>query len=386
MNPLARIQPFDSPLAAYEAQAEELLTAFAAGDEAAAALAHQQLPRFRDAKVGWLARPLSRKEVLAAGLTAEEARLAVARHHCFRDWTALADYAAAACERASAVHRFEAAVEAVVTGDVAALDARLKRHPELIRARSVRVTPFDPAVHRAMLLHYLGANGVEGYRQRTPANAVEVARVLLEAGAEVDATASLYGGECTTLSLLVSSAHPAQAGLQGALAEVLIDYGAALRPTGAGHWTSPLATALAFGYRETAEVLVRRGAPVDSLDMAAGVGRLNAARELLPCAGEGTRHRALALAAQMGHAEVVALLLEAGEDPNRFNPPGLHAHSTPLHQAALAGHLAVVKMLAERGARLDRRDTIWDGTPLGWARHGGQQAVAAFLESMGAPD
>jgi hypothetical protein len=95
-----------------------------------------------------------------------------------------------------------------------------------------------------------------------------------------------------------------------------------------------------------------------------------------------SRHRALALAAQHGRAEVGALLLEAGEDPNRYNPPGCHAHSTPLHQAALAGHTEVVRMLVEHGARTDLRDTLFNGTPLGWAEHGKQDAVAAYLRGV----
>jgi hypothetical protein len=51
-------------------------------------------------------------------------------------------------------------------------------------------------------------------------------------------------------------------------------------------------------------------------------------------------------------------------DPNRFNPPGTHSHSPPLHQAIAGGHLNVVKLLIDRGARLDIRDTIYQGTPL----------------------
>lgn len=69
-------------------------------------------------------------------------------------------------------------------------------------------------MHRATLLHYVAANGVEGHRQRTPANAPDVARVLLESGAEPDAVADMYGGQCTTMVLLVSSSHPAEAGVQ----------------------------------------------------------------------------------------------------------------------------------------------------------------------------
>ena len=68
---------------------------------------------------------------------------------------------------------------------------------------------------------------------------------------------------------------------------------------------------------------------------------------------------------------------------DRFNLKGNHGHSTPLHQAALAGHEAVVRLLVERGARLDIRDTIWQGTPLGWAEYGKRQEIAVFLRAHG---
>ena len=92
-------------------------------------------------------------------------------------------------------------------------------------------------------------------------------------------------------------------------------------------------------------------------------------------------------------------LLDADEDPNRYNLEGNHAHSTPLHQAVLGGHEAVVRLLVERGVRLDIRDTIWQSTPLGWALHGdpdtyryipasirtypGAHGVARLLETRG---
>jgi ankyrin repeat protein len=134
-----------------------------------------------------------------------------------------------------------------------------------------------------------------------------------------------------------------------------------------------------FGYRDAVLALVRSGAPVDRLAVAAGLGRLDDAGQLLDAADAAERHRALALAAQNGHAELVRLMLDAGEDPNRFNPAGGHSHSTPLHQAALAGHLHVVQLLVGRGARVGIEDTLWHGTPLGWAEHGQQAAVAEFL-------
>ncbi len=105
---------------------------------------------------------------------------------------------------------------------------------------------------------------------------------------------------------------------------------------------------------------------------------------MMPSASAAERHRALALAAQLGYPEIVSLLIDAGEDPNRFNPAGTHAHSTPLHQAICAGHLDVVKVLIGKGARLDIGDRIHQGTPLGWAQHCNQPEIAEHLVTFGA--
>jgi ankyrin repeat protein len=143
-------------------------------------------------------------------------------------------------------------------------------------------------------------------------------------------------------------------------------------------------TALSFGYPEAAKALVRRGALVDNLAAAAGLGMAEDFQRLLAAADAECRHRALALAAQHGHAGVVALLLGAGEDPNRYNPDGLHSHSTPLHQAILPGHEAVVRVLVENGAKLDLQDKIYQGTPLGWAMYAGRTEIANYLRAQGA--
>ena len=111
-------------------------------------------------------------------------------------------------------------------------------------------------------------------------NAVEIARALLQAGAEPDALADMYGVECTTMSMLVSSDHPAKAGLQVALVELLLDFGAAIEGQGTRKWGAPLFTALAFGMSEAAQALAKRGARVD-LPEAAGLGLMDHARRLL---------------------------------------------------------------------------------------------------------
>jgi ankyrin repeat protein len=372
---------------AYEQQAEILLAAHRAADPDAINLFKNKHPRFLDDKIEWRPKFIPDSEIRDAALSLDDARLTIARHYDFLDWPSLAAYVEAVSQEGP-VFEFESAVEAAVNGDLDALGSSLRRNPALVRARSNRICNFDPPVHRATLLHYVAANGVEGHRQRTTPNAVEIARALLEAGAEPDAGAGMYGGECTPMTLLVSSCHPANAGLQVPLVELLLDFGAAVEGRGTKKWGTPLFTSLAFGYPDAAEALARRGAQVD-LPAAAGLGHLEVVARLLPSAGAEARHRALALAAQHARVEIVRLLLDAGEDPNRFNPEGVHSHSTPLHQAVLTGQQPLVQLLVERGARLDIRDTVWQGTPLGWAIYGcgkAQQEMAQWLRSLGAAE
>ena len=359
--------PFRSPLSAYEQQAESLLTRHGAADPEAMDLFHRKHPRFLDEQIKWLPKSIPESEIRDAVLSPDDARLTIARYYDFPDWSSLTAWVGAVSKEGS-VFEFESAVEAVVNGSEAELRDALRRNPALVRTRSTRVCCFDPPVHRASLLHYVAANGVEAYRQKTPPKAVEIARLLLEAGAEADALADMYGAECTTMSMLVSSSHPAAAGLQVPLLELLLDFGADVEGRGTRKWGSPLDTALAFGMSDAARALAKRGARID-LSAAAGLGLADDAARLLPSADAEARHRALSLAAQHGYPEVVRILLDAGEDPNRYNPASNHPHSTPLHQAVLGGHEAVVRLLVQRGASLDIRDTIWQGTPLGWALH-----------------
>ena len=362
----------------YDARARWLVESVRDRAPAALELVRRFDPRCRDAEVAWLVREESLENVARRPLTLDEARLVVARALDFADWAALEEFVAAVAE-GGAVARFEQAVEHTIDGRVAELEALLVRDPGLVRARSTRRTCFDPPVHAATLLHYVAANGVEGHRQRTPPDAVEVARVLLAAGAEPDALAGFYGERCTTMVLLASSGPPAAAGVQGALVELLLDHGA--RIEGAGEkWGSPLLTALLFGCTQAVEALVRRGARTDDVAIAAGLGRGAEVARLLASSSADRRHLALALAAQLGHLEALRVLLDAGEDPDRFNPEGAHAHATPLHHAALYGHAVVVELLLARGARRDLEDKIYHATPGGWARHAGHAELAERLE------
>ena len=58
------------------------------------------------------------------------------------------------------------------------------------------------------------------------------------------------------------------------------------------------------------------------------------------------------------------------------------ALTAPIHRPALNGPLDTVKKLIELGADPTVRDTMYGGNAMGWAEHGGQQAVIDYLKTV----
>jgi hypothetical protein len=116
--------------------------------------------------------------------TLSQAQLIVARLHGFESWPKFVHHLESRERPSTIVAQFESAADAVVTGNIDALSSLLRSNRQLARARSKRD-------HNATLLHYVAANGHEGFRQRSPQNAVQIARVLLDSGAEPDALARM---------------------------------------------------------------------------------------------------------------------------------------------------------------------------------------------------
>jgi hypothetical protein len=318
-----------------------------------------------------------------------DAQHLIAGVHGFENWAAFGRHLEAPFKRDSRGREFEAAVDAVVSGDLETLRGLVGARPQIVHEHSTRA-------HHATLLHYVAANGVENYRQRTPPNAVEVARCLLDAGARVDGLADTYGHDHwqTTMNLLVSSAHPAGAGLMTALVEVLLDYGAAVN--GLQDDESPLLTALDFGYIDAAETLVRRGARLDNVPSAAALGRLDLVRAFVvdantlaagvplvapawvkvgkdrrPLERTPTAHLAFALAwaCKFQRREVASFLLDAGVSPTAKDGYNM----TALHWAAANGLMDLISRLLSLGAPLEV-ENIWGGTVL--------DSTAYFAESQ----
>src|SRR4030095_211782 len=119
-----------------------------------------------------------------------DAKTIITQEHQFLTYSDFEDFTTSLADKNSRISKFEATVEAIIYGNEAELRRLLHENPWLVKERSVRR-------HRATLLHYLGANGIEGFRQKTPKNAVEIAKILLDAGSEVDSVSGAYGKDTT---------------------------------------------------------------------------------------------------------------------------------------------------------------------------------------------
>ena len=307
-------------------------------------------------------------EIFAAEFRLSDAQLTIARSHGFASWARLKRHV----ERPTLVDRlelphheriedavFRRAVDLLDAGDAEGLRSWLRDHPKvvgqqvLLEGKNYFRTP--------TLLECVAENPVR--HGKLAPNVVEVARVILEAGPSMAARNE-------TLMLVATGSVARECGKTGELIALLCSYGSEAQ--------TAMRAAAIHGEHDAVRALIEQGAQVDVV-VAAALGLQAEFERLVGSAKAEDRQLALAVAAQFGRAEIVRVLLAAGEVPDRYNPPGGHSHGTPLHLAAGGGFLEVVRLLVEHGARLDLRDTLWGATPAEWAAHEGKVDVERYL-------
>lgn len=260
---------------------------------------------------------------------------------------------------------FAQAVATIDKGDVAALDALITQNPALVSARldngetGYFANPY--------LLWFVAENPIRN--RRLPANVVEVAQTIVRHAKRLKVD-SLQSQLDYTLGLVATGCVPRECGVQKSLMKALAELGG--RPEG-------VAYSLANREIEAAKYLLELGAPV-SLTAAACLGLWDEANRLAPTSDQQDKADALITAAYLGDVDAISFLLSSGADPN-VKSQRIHKHSTPLHQAAQSGSLHSVMALVAAGASLTARDTVWDGTPLGWAKHANDRPIVEFLSS-----
>ncbi len=331
-------------------QAKDLLSEFRAAKMAA----YQRIREFHPKMSG-----MSDQAIAAQTFSLSDALLSIAREYGYPSWPRLKTVVAEQNGQTAMLDPHERitdqvflqAIDFMDEGNEALLRKHLADHPQLIHQRMN--FEGDNYFTNPTLIEFIAENP---FRQKEmPDNVIEIARIVLEAGAKENQK-SLD----ETLMLVASGQVSREQGAQIPMLNLLCDYGADPN-TGVG-------AALVHSELDATRTLLQRGATLD-LPAAAALGEMVAVHKMLKSADDEQRQTALAMAAQNNATEVVQVLLEAGADPNRYNPPGGHSHCTALQSAIAMGHIDVVKILVEAGADLSIRDILHDAPALVWAEY-----------------
>ncbi len=299
--------------------------------------------------------------------------------------------------------RFRQAVAAIDAGDQPALKDLLRRYPELATERLTAPGPWlrdkvDDALDRFFrdpyLLWFIAEDPVRS--GALPANIVDLAETIIKA-ARIPPATRLPEQLDTALRLVAWSWIARDAGVQIGLIDLLLDAGASVDGSTLyqGRFGTNVDAAIYNGNLEAAEHLLGRGATL-SFTAALCLGRWDDVARLAPATSAPAQRAAFVQAALHGNAEALRRMLALGMPPTTVSEH-LQAHGTALHHAVWSGRLEAVRVLVEAGAELNRRDTIHDGTPLGWALYAGKEQAdperarryaetAEFLKSRGAEE
>ena len=268
---------------------------------------------------------------------------------------------------------FGTAVTLIDAGDASALRLLLAEHPELACERLTSPGPWlrdqigdalDGFFEDPYLLWFVAEDPVR--RGTLPGNIAEIAGIII-------GVARQQGGPQFqeqldyALRLVAWSWIARDAGVQIALIDVLLNAGAAMDggELYEGRFGSNVDAAIYNGNFAAAEHLIQRGASL-GFPAALSLNRWDDVERLAPTASPEDKRSAFIQVAMHGNAEALRRMMALGVPPTTTSER-MQAHATALHHAVWSGRIAAVRTLVEAGADLSRRDTMYDGTPLGWA-------------------
>lgn len=302
---------------------------------------------------------VARARAVSDELVLNSAQLTVAREHGFASWARL---------------KLGVQRRAVLDGcDAAGLADLLAAHPALA---DQRMSGWCDHLHGASPLGYVAMMRFDATRDawRDVPGTAAPARALLDAGAPVE------GDPLDAERPLMTAASYGDAEVARVLIEAGADLHATASPAGGGvPGGAALRHAVVFGMTDVADILVAAGA--SDLVYAAAKGDLTGM--LTPDTSEADRVAALRTAAAHGRLDAIDQLIAAATPVDGVDRDG----STALHEAAFSGRADSLRHLLHHGADPARRDTRFASTPLGWCHHqrdrvgpgGGHAEVEAVL-------
>ena len=261
---------------------------------------------------------------------------------------------------------FRRAVDAIHAGDISTLERLLDSEPRLLRERIVGAQAYRDATRHQYfrdpkLFWFVAYN--PHIAEHMPPNIVDVAQTMIARG--VDQADLDY-----TLVLVMTGSMAREEGQQSALMRALLAANARVT-------RECVVTTAAHFELDALRTLLELGHEID-VPIAAALGDVPALRHLLVGADRASVTLAFALAIINRRAEAARLALDLGADIDASLP--VHAHMTPLHQAAVHDDVELIDLLVERGAKQNVRDTLWDATPLDMARYLEKSEAVAALE------
>lgn len=294
---------------------------------------------------------------------------------------------------------FRDAVAAIDAGDAAALERLLEANPRLVHERleSPGAWLRDKAggalegfFKRPYLLWFIAEDPVRNGKLPTQIGAI--ARTILRA-MQREQVESFQEQIDHALRLVCWSWIARDCGVQIELIDVLLEAGASPdgRDTYEGRYGTHSDAAIYNRNFAAAEHLLERGAS-PTLTTALCLQRWEEVERLAREATLDEKQSAFVQAAMNGQAEALRRMLALGMSADAISARN-QSHATAVHHAVWSGSVEAVKVLVEAGADLSQRDTIYGGTPLGWAMHGEEtdaarveqyREIVAYLRAQGA--
>jgi len=153
-----------------------------------------------------------------------------------------------------------------------------------------------------------------------------------------------------------------------------------------GHYLTPVEVASRLGYQDSVELLLGRASPSQHLLAACALADRATATQLVAehpgiiSSLTAPQQRTVAYRAYWNDTAAVALMVDLGFDTRLVG----HDHGDALHWAAFLGNADMVRVLLARSPAIGVRDAGHGGTPLGWcvhgSMHGQKKKTGAFAE------
>lgn len=274
------------------------------------------------------------------------------------------------------INKYQEAIALMNQNDLDRFQKLIQINSELAQFRP----PSDALGNQNTLLHEVTGMG----NVQSVEHAPRMAQILIDHGADVNATEKAIGGETPLIHAVSINNVP--------VTEVLLKNGA--DPEKTGRYDGTLDTALGYALfysqdqrlarydKDCPQLLVESGAEI-LLPFAAAMHQNDLAKSLLILSNRKTQMQSFFFACKYGNLTIAKQLLALGIEINT-KMPFFHYHLTALHLACEHGNqVEMVAFLLDNGADVSIKDESHQATAIDWAKYCRQDQVALLFRERG---